>query len=62
VGHEKIASMIEAELFVEPIEQITNRGFAPPIFKDGFERIESIAILSHVTPEGYVLWRKQILI
>ena len=56
VGHGRIAEMIEFELKLAAATPDSDlraslRTYAPPIFREGYEKATSIAILSHVLPE-----------
>jgi hypothetical protein len=54
VGHEKIAAMIEAELFVSAENNSLSeekKFYAPPMWREGFDAGEKIAVLAHVLPE-----------
>lgn len=51
VGHEKIVTMIEADLAQQERHGHGGKSYAPPLFKDGFEEPSKIAILAHVLPD-----------
>ncbi len=54
VGHDKIASMIEAELLSSPDSAPIGEEkklFAPPMWREGFDTVDKIAVLAHVLPE-----------